>query len=97
MSTLRYYDERALLKPSQVDRFTGYRYYATEQLQRLNRILALKELGLSLDQIGQMLEGDVSAAELRGMLRLRHAELENQMQDAHAQLDRVAARLRQIE
>ena len=53
VKTLRYYDEIGLLKPVQVDRFTSYRYYSFEQLRRLNRILALKDLGLSLEQIEQ--------------------------------------------
>ena len=48
VKTLRYYDEVGLLKPVEVDRFTGYRYYSADQLPRLNRILALKDLGLSL-------------------------------------------------
>ena len=46
---LRYYDQLNLLKPSQTDKWTGYRYNAMEQLTRLRRIIALKELGLSLD------------------------------------------------
>lgn len=46
--TLRLYDEMGLFKPAQIDRFTEYRYYNVEQLPRLNRILALKDLGLSL-------------------------------------------------
>jgi len=40
VKTLRYYDEIGLLKPAQIDRFTGYRYYTLSQLSRLNRILA---------------------------------------------------------
>ena len=57
---LRYYDEIGLLKPMQTDRFTDYRYYSAEQLPQLNRILALKDLGLSLDQIQRMLSDKVS-------------------------------------
>ncbi len=44
VKALRYYDELGLLKPTHVDRFTGYRYYSATQLPRLNRILALKDL-----------------------------------------------------
>lgn len=51
VKTLRYYDEVGLLKPAKVDRFTGYRYYSAEQLPRLNRILALKDLGLPLEEV----------------------------------------------
>ena len=49
VKTLRYYDEIGLLKPAEVDRFTSYRYYSARQLPRLHRILALKDLGLSLE------------------------------------------------
>ena len=48
---LRYYDEIGLLKPGSTERDTGYRYYSASQLPRLNRILVLKELGLSLEEI----------------------------------------------
>jgi DNA-binding transcriptional MerR regulator len=62
--TLRLYDELNLLKPAQIDKFTGYRYYTIDQLPRLNRILALKDLGLSLDQIGDLLKRDLPADQL---------------------------------
>jgi DNA-binding transcriptional MerR regulator len=45
---LRYYDEIGLLKPIHTDKVTGYRYYSAEQLPDLNRVLALKDLGLTL-------------------------------------------------
>jgi DNA-binding transcriptional MerR regulator len=73
---LRYYDELGLLKPVRIDRETGYRYYSVEQLPRLNRILALKELGLTLDQIARLLEGSISTDEIRGMLIMKKAQIE---------------------
>ena len=97
VKTLRYYDELGLLKPAKVDRFTGYRYYSASQLPRLNRILALKDLGLSLDQIAQLLEGDLPPDQIRGMLRLKHVEIEEQLQEEQARLARVEWRLKQIE
>jgi DNA-binding transcriptional MerR regulator len=95
--TLRLYDELGLLKPAQIDKFTGYRYYAIEQLPRLNRIIALKDLGLSLEQIGELLKRDLPADRLRGMLMLKQAEIEQQMQAMQAQMRRVEGRLKQIE
>jgi DNA-binding transcriptional MerR regulator len=95
--TLHYYDQLDLLKPVRVDPFTGYRYYAAEQLPRLNRILALKDLGLSLDQVAHLLRMDLPAAQLRGMLRLKQIELQQRVQDEQARLARVEARLHQIE
>lgn len=97
VSALRYYADLGLLEPAQVDRFTGYRYYSLDQLPRLNRILALKDLGLSLDQIARILRDDLPAEHLRGMLRLKQAEIGQQVRESQAQLDRVEARLKQIE
>src|SRR5512139_3007056 len=71
VKTLRYYDEIGLLTPSEVDRFTRYRYYSEGQLPMLYRILTLKELGFSLEQIGRLLEDDLSPDQLRQMLELR--------------------------
>ncbi|WP_119067422.1 MerR family transcriptional regulator [Aggregatilinea lenta] len=97
IKTLRYYDDMGLLKPSEVDRFTGYRYYGLDLLPRLNRILALKDLGLSLEQIASLLDEDLPADQLRGMLRLKRAELKQRVEEEQARLTRVEARLRQIE
>lgn len=96
---LRHYDQLGLLKPSQTDKFTSYRYYTIDQLARLNRIIALKELGFSLEQVAQLLdrEGELSPEKLRGMLTMRRAEIERELQDKHTQLTEVEARLRQIE
>jgi effector-binding domain-containing protein len=66
-------------------------------LPRLNRILALKDLGLSLEQIARLLNNGLSPAQLRGMLRLKQAELQQRVQEEQARLARVEARLRQIE
>ncbi len=97
IKTLRYYDELGLLKPVEVDRFTSYRYYSADQLSRLNRILALKDLGLSLEEIAQLLDDGLPAAQLRGMLRLKQVEARERVRDEQARLERVEARLRQIE
>ena len=97
VKTLRYYDTIGLLKPAEVDRFTSYRYYSVDQLPRLNRILALKNLGLSLEQVSQLLDKELSADQLRGMLRLKQAEIQQRVGEEQARLARVAARLRLIE
>ena len=97
VKTLRHYDEIGLLRPAAVDRFTNYRYYQASQLTQLNRILALRDLGFSLEQIRTLLHDNPSLEQLRGMLRLKQAELEQQVADQQARLSRVAARLKQIE
>lgn len=93
---LRHYDQLGLLTPSQTDPFTGYRYYSAEQLPRLNRILALRDLGFSLEQIAGLLDEELSAEQLLGMLRLKRAEVEEQMQAEQQRLARLEMRIRQM-
>jgi effector-binding domain-containing protein len=97
IKALHLYDRMGLLKPIQVDQFTSYRYYCASQLPRLNRILAFKDLGFSLEQILQFLDEELSPAEIRGMLRLKQAELEHYIETEQARLARVETRLHQIE
>ncbi|MEU6023805.1 MerR family transcriptional regulator [Micromonospora sp. NPDC047134] len=94
---LRHYDSIGLLRPATVDPRSGYRYYTAAQLGRLNRVIALKELGLTLGQVRAILDEAVDSTELRGMLRLRRAQLEAQMAADVARLAGVEARLRMIE
>ncbi|MFJ3900626.1 MerR family transcriptional regulator [Streptomyces sp. NPDC090025] len=94
---LRHYDAVGLLRPAHVDPYSGYRFYSADQLARLNRVIALKDLGFTLEQVGAILDERVDAAELRGMLRLRRAELETALDEARTRLAQVGARLRAIE
>lgn len=94
---LRHYDAIGLLRPVRVDPDSGYRHYAAGQLSRLNRVIALKELGFTLQQVREILDDEVTTEELRAMLRLRRAELEAAMSAAAARLVQVEARLRSIE
>jgi DNA-binding transcriptional MerR regulator len=94
---LRHYDALGLLRPAHVDPATGYRSYEAAQLARLNRIVALKDLGFTLEQVRSILDDEVSVEELRGMLRLRRAELQSQIAADAARLAQVEARLQVIE
>jgi len=90
---LQYYDEIGLLKPAHTDPQTGYRYYSARQLPQLNRILALKDLGLTLDHIAAMLEDAISDEAIHGMLLLKKAELEQTLRDDVRRLRQIEARL----
>lgn len=96
-SLLRYYDEIGLFVPMRSDRDTGYRYYSVQQLAKLNRILALRDLGLSLEQIKRLVEDEVSAEEIRGMLTLKKTQIEQTIQTEAARLRAVESRLTQLE
>ncbi|MBJ8346880.1 MerR family transcriptional regulator [Antrihabitans sp. YC2-6] len=94
---LRHYDAIGLLQPAHVDASSGYRFYEASQLTRLNRVIALKDLGFTLQQVQDVLDNQVSAAELRGMLRLRQSELQCQIDNDRNRLAQVEVRLRIIE
>ncbi|MGW1885500.1 MerR family transcriptional regulator [Streptomyces sp. NPDC001970] len=90
--TLRHYGELGLLVPSRIGS-NGYRYYDQDALIRLQRILLLRELGLGLPAIAQVLEGQRdTAAALRTHLRLLEQERERigrQIASVRTTLDRT--------
>lgn len=94
---LQYYDEIGLFKPEHVEPATGYRYYSAQQLPQLNQILALKELGLTLEQIARMLKTGISPAELRGMLALKKAQMEQRLNEELLRLRYIESRIQQID
>jgi DNA-binding transcriptional MerR regulator len=93
---LRHYDQLGLFKPSQTDSFTNYRYYSADQLPHLNRILALRDLGFSLEQITGMLDEDLSTDQLLGMLKIKRGEVEQQMHLEQQKLAWLEVRIRQM-
>jgi DNA-binding transcriptional MerR regulator len=94
---LRYYDELGLLQPARVEQDTGYRYYSAAQLPRLNRILVLKELGMSLEQIARIIDANPSASELRAMLLVRRNDAERAVQEEAARLRQIETRIAQVD
>jgi DNA-binding transcriptional MerR regulator len=53
---LRYYDEAGLLKPAEIDRFTGYRFYSAAQIKQLQRIVFLRDSGFTVNEISAILK-----------------------------------------
>jgi DNA-binding transcriptional MerR regulator len=94
--TLRYYEELGLLVPAVVDPSTGYRRYGGPQLLRLHRIVALKDLGLSLAQVAALVD-DLGPEQLRGMLLLKRTELAARLVEDRDRLARVERALRRLE
>ncbi|MCQ2054778.1 MAG: MerR family transcriptional regulator [Fibrobacter sp.] len=58
VKTLRHYEQIGILKPCEVDQWTGYRYYKLEQMQQLQSIRHLKDVGFSLEEIREMMENN---------------------------------------
>lgn len=86
--TLRLYDERGLLKPRYIDPETGYRYYDINQNARLDVIVYMKELGMSLAEIEQALQKeDITIIE--ELLAQKNEQLHEQMRQIKARHDAV--------
>ncbi len=94
---LRLYDRLGLLKPIQVDQDNGYRFYSAAQLPRLNRILVLKSLGFSLEQIAQLLDEQITPETMRTLLRLKQIEIEQRLADDRSRLQQIEFRLHELE
>lgn len=80
VKTLHHYDRIGLLAPAEVDRLTGYRYYRTEQIDRMNYIQRLKRYGFSLEEIQQLITVS-DHKELAGALRRQKDRLKREQQE----------------
>ena len=91
VKALRYYDEVGLLKPAEVDTFTGYRLYTTAQLLPLQRIIALRQAGLTVEEVCAVLSGQRGA----DILTNRRKELCGELAEAKKRLSRLESILNQ--
>ncbi|MGD0439179.1 MAG: helix-turn-helix domain-containing protein [Acidimicrobiales bacterium] len=94
---LRHYDELGLLDPALVDPDSGYRLYSVRQLSQLHRVVALRDMGFTLEQIREILAENLPVDQLRGMLRLRRAQLAQNVGEEQERLRRIEAHLRALE
>lgn len=94
---LRHYDDIGLLKPAEIDCFTGYRYYSLGQLPVVGRITALKDMGFQLADIIKILEIYDDGEALDAYLAKRQTELKEISETVEYQmrlLDTARNRLR---
>ena len=94
--TLRFYDEIGLLRPASVDARTGYRRYLPQQLEDLASILALKNLGVSLAQVRQLIARRSSAVDRRAILSELKETIEQSIQTATQSLNWINAALDEL-
>ncbi len=87
--TLYHYEKQKILIPFSVDAFTGYRYYDASQMITVNKILALKDAGFSLNEISEILKSETSVELLLKMLQDKAQLLENTLEEEIHRLDRL--------
>ncbi|MGN1337325.1 MAG: MerR family transcriptional regulator [Candidatus Coprovivens sp.] len=86
VKALRYYEKEKLLIPKYVDESNGYRYYESNQLLELSRIIYLKQIGLTIDEIKQIIIKNESLNEL---LKTKKKELENTIFEYNNKLSKI--------
>ena len=79
LSTLRHYDKEGLLCPDYVDHFSGYRYYSTDQIGQVQKIELLKNGGLSLKEIRDILKNADDNEFIMSILEQRESEYRNML------------------
>lgn len=92
---LRYYDETGLLKPAEIDRFTGYRLYYAEQIADLNRIVFLRDLGFNVAEIAITLR-KWDDAFIIAQLEAKRLEIENTIKAEQDKLSKIELAKRDI-
>lgn len=97
VQALRHYDDIGLLKPAKVEPVTGYRYYSASQLPRIQYISALKNLGLSLDDISMLVNDDLNFQDIKKLFILKRSELQQRINNEQQRLKQVEGILDQIE
>lgn len=85
IKTLRYYEKEGLLKPAYVDLNTGYRYYETSQLMEISKIISLRQIGLSIKDIKNILNG----YNMVEILNKRKKELEDDLVLFNMELSKI--------
>lgn len=96
ISTLRLYDKVGILKPCYTDPETNYRYYSIHQKARLDMIQYMKELGMSLGEIGDILEtGDIQMIE--STLIRKKKQVKEELAQLHLRLGAISRAIESVE
>ena len=86
---LRYYDEAGLLKPAEIDSWTGYRLYSADQIARLNQIVFLRDSGFQVAEIENLLN-NWSPDFIMAQLEYKKKEIEKNIQEDQKKLDNIS-------
>ena len=85
IKALRYYEKEGLLKPVYIDQNTGYRYYETSQLVEISKIISLRQIGLSIKDIKNILNG----CDMKSILNKRKKEIKENLTIYTTQLSKI--------
>ena len=89
VKAMRVYEKMGIIKPVKIDKITNYRYYAADQVQQLDALLELKELGFSLIEIKKLLEGGMNGDVFMEALIHKKTKLQDSIAAAENKIDAI--------
>jgi effector-binding domain-containing protein len=89
IDTLYHYEKMKLLIPANIDKYSGYRYYEAKQLVNVNKILALKDSGFSLEEIAEVLNKNIPTSALIEILESKSDMIEEELKKEIIRLERL--------
>lgn len=90
VKALRIYEKKGIIKPVKVDPESGYRYYSADQVKQLNALIDLQSLGFSLDEIKEIMEGELTKEQLIETLERKKWEWQERLQSAQNKMEAIS-------
>ena len=86
IKALRFYEKEGLLSPAYINKANGYRYYESRQLLEISKIISLRQIGLSIEEVKKILKHEVS---LDSLLELKKKEIQNEINEYNYRLSKI--------
>nr|WP_240967986.1 MerR family transcriptional regulator [Paenibacillus aquistagni] len=96
IQTLRYYDKIGLMKPSEIDRSSGYRYYSNLDILHIKIVQDMKSLDFSLEEIRHALQSG-SLNRIKGLMKVKHEEALQELRRLKRITTSIEQRITQID
>lgn len=91
VKALRVYEKKNVIKPIRVDEASGYRYYSAGQLEQVESLMELQDMGFSLAEIEQILSGERSKEEILKLFEEKERSLREVLWKTQAKLEELGS------
>ncbi|MBO4515725.1 MAG: MerR family transcriptional regulator [Lachnospiraceae bacterium] len=91
VKALRVYEKKNIIKPVRVDEGSGYRYYSAGQLEQVESLMELQDMGFSLVEIEQILSGERSKEEILTLFEEKERSLQEILWKTQAKLEELSS------
>ena len=91
VKALRVYEKKNIIKPVRVDEGSGYRYYSAGQLEQVESLMELQDMGFSLVEIEQILSGERSKEEILTLFEEKERSLQEVLWKTQSRLEEISS------